>query len=369
MQKALLMQMDSDFQITRPIHLNLLTGWYDRNKEQSNLVYADDLTVPHSQGRYRLNLTDNKLGIQEFFFDLEWPSITQEGIPIKVLTKEIVNQRFLPLKKSAKKLLFAIMRYIPKDYIYIKASGSGLHIQFFLKGLADMEEWHLITNYLIQKSKLPNVKNSKKLIYGIDRDAVVSSDRKISEYGSWNELKKNFKKEVDYLNYATYLAVDDFFHAKEYPFCSDLSQVKYPEKYRYYELSPRLLKDAKFFKKKYEVSKKIKFDNSERSIIEYNEIISPDDVAAQFQLTPYWDILRDSEAQWYARQFLVKYLRWGLDLSKKEILELIHKYNGWSDYNPRITAFYVSKHFREGTSETKVKKPVTKKTLERFGLI
>jgi len=363
MQKALLMQMDKDFQITRPIHLNLLTGWYDRNKEQSNLVYAEDLTVAHSQGRYRLNLTDNQLGIQEFFFDLEWPSITQEGIPIKVLTKEIVNQRFLPLKKSAKKLLFAIMRYIPKDFIYIKASGSGLHIQFFLKGLADMEEWNLITNYLIEKSKLPNVKNAKKLIYGIDRDTVISADRKISEYGSWNKLKKNFKKEVEYLNYATYLSVDKFFKAEQYPFCSVFSQVKYPERYRYYELLPRLFRDAKISMKTTD-----EINSSERNIKEYTQEIPINDIASQIQLTPYWDILRDSEAQWYARQFLVKYLRWGLNLSKREILSLIHKYNAWSDYNPRITAFYVSKHFREGTAETKVKKPVRKETLVKFGL-
>jgi len=59
----------------------------------------------------------------------------------------------------------------------------------------------------------------------------------------------------------------------------------------------------------------------------------------------------------------------GLNLNKKEIIELIYKYNAWSDYNPRITAYYVAKHFREGTAETKVRKPVRKATLKRYGII
>ena len=62
-------------------------------------------------------------------------------------------------------------------------------------------------------------------------------------------------------------------------------------------------------------------------------------------------------------------LRSRTDSSQTEILELIHKYNAWSDYSPRITAFYVSKHFREGTAETKVRKPVRKETLAKYGLV
>ena len=79
-------------------------------------------------------------------------------------------------------------------------------------------------------------------------------------------------------------------------------------------------------------------------------------------------MIRDSNATWYARQFLVKYLKYVLKLNIEQILDLIHKYNGWSDYNPRITAFYVNKHFRKGTCETKVEKPPRKKTLIKYGL-
>ena len=51
-----------------------------------------------------------------------------------------------------------------------------------------------------------------------------------------------------------------------------------------------------------------------------------------------------------------------------EIAELFNKYACWSDYNKSTTTYYVRKHFREGTCETKVKKPPKKKTLIKYGL-
>ena len=262
-----------------------------------------------------------------------------------------------------------------KDYIYIRASGSGLHLTFFLKGLKSNYEWELITKYFIWKSKLPNTKNATELVYGIDKETVLSSDRKTSEFGSWNKLKMDLKKDVDYLNYATYLSVDDFLKAKEYPFCDDFEKVKYPERYRFIDVPDKLLRDTRDCKPLENEALPTKKAGSKietagkRNIIEFAGVISPDDIASEVRLTPYWDILRDSETQWYARQFLVKYLRWGLNLSKNDILELIDVYNAWSDYNPRITAYYVAKHFREGTAETKDKKPVRKETLAKYGLL
>ena len=375
-QKELLVNLDSDFQVVRTLHLNITTGWFDKSKYNSNLVFAKDITAPHIQGRYRLNSNDNKLNIQEFFFDLEWTCFNEDGTEIKGLTKDIVNKRFQRLKRASMRLLFSVMKYVPKDYIYLRASGSGLHLIFFLKGLKSTEEWELITKYFIYKSRLSNTKNASKLVYGLDKDSTLSSERKIAEFGSWNKLKKDLKQEVDYLNYATYLSVDAFFKAKEYPFCSKLEDVKYPEEYRYFDVPKKLLDDAlncKYINEEISTIKKTKSGNAiisrKRNIIEFNEEIPKDDPAGIIKLTPYWNILRDSEAQWYARQFLVKYLRWGLNLNKKEIIELIDKYNAWSDYNPRITAYYVAKHFREGTAETKVRKPVRKATLKRYGII
>src|SRR3989338_6188087 len=244
-QINLLKAMEQDFKITRKIFLNLKTGWFDNSKGKSNLVFAKELTLEQIQGRYRLNLNDNHEKVQEFFFDIEWSPFTEEGEKIVMITKEIADKYFPRLKRAAKRLLFPILKYIPKDFIYIRASGTGLHIVFFIKGLKSMDEWALITRYLIHKSKLQNTKNADKLVFGLDKDTILSSDRKIAEFGSWNKLKKDFKGEVDYLNYATYLSVDDFFKAKQYPFCEKYEDVKYPAQYKSFIIPEELYEDAR----------------------------------------------------------------------------------------------------------------------------
>ena len=201
-QTELLKSMEKDFGITRQIFLNLRTGWYDNSKGKSNLVFAKHITQEQIQGRYRLNLIDNTLGIQEFFFDAEWSAFTEDGKEIKVVTRSITDKYFPMLKRAAKKLLFPVMKYIPKRFVYIRVSGTGLHLIFFLRGLQSMQEWELITKFFILKSKLKNTKHADRLIFGLDTETMLSSDRKIAEFGSWNKLKRDFKKEVSYLNYA-----------------------------------------------------------------------------------------------------------------------------------------------------------------------
>ena len=365
-QTELLRNMEKDFKITRKIFLNLKTGWFDNSKKRSNLVFAKDITVDHIQGRYRLNLNDNELKIQEFFFDLEWSAFTEDGTKMGLITEKIVNIYFTRLKKAAKRLLFILLKYIPKDYIYIRVSGSGLHIIFFLKGLEDNDEWGLITRYLIHKSKLSNTKNAEKLVFGLDKDTILSSDRKISEFGSWNKLKKELKGEVDYLNYATYLTVDDFFKAKHYPLCPDLKSVKYPDEYKYFNLPEKLLDDSKDFKAQEPVKDQAK------TILRPAKPCRPvscDDHQIPIKKCPaYWSILRKRETEWYERHFLVKFLKYTMKMSMKEILDLFDRYTCWSDYKLSTTKYYVRKHFREGTCETKVKKPPKKKTLIKYGL-
>ena len=392
-QTELLRQMEKEFKITRKIFLNIKTGWFDNSKNRSNLVSAKDIAIEQIQGRYRLNLNDNELKIQEFFFDLEWSAFTEDGEKIKVITKQIVEDYYPRLKKAAKKLLFILFKYIPKDFIYIRVSGSGLHLIFFLKGLKNMDEWRLITQYLIYKSKLPNTKRAEKLAFGLDSETIISSDRKIAEFGSWNKLKKDLKAEVDYLNYAAYLTVDEFFKAKHYPFCSDLKSVKYPQ-YQYFVLPKKLLEDAKTVKidetvnpvkcRKSEISehaqKSYRFLTDSSPVKDLtpvkdgnfvsSKIVIPNlDSAMHLKKCPaYWSILRKNETEWYERHFLVKFLKYILKLTKEEIIELIDKYNCWNDYNKQTTAYYIRKHFREGTCETKVKKPPKKKTLIKYGL-
>ena len=368
-QSILLRNMERDFKITRKIFLNIKTGWFDNSKNKSNLVSAKDIAVDQIQGRYRLNLNDNELKIQEFFFDLEWSAFTEEGKKIKVITKQIVDDYFPRLKRATKRLLFILFKYIPKDFIYIRVSGSGLHLIFFLKGLKNMDEWRLITQYLIYKSKLPNTKRAENLAFGLDSETIISSDRKIAEFGSWNKLKKDLKKEMDYLNYATYLTVDEFFKAKHYPFCSDLKSVKYPQ-YQYLVLPKKLLEDAKAAKIDEAVHPIKDLMPVKDNLIVSSKIIIPNlDSAIHLKKCPaYWNILRKNETEWYERHFLVKFLKYFLKLDKPEIIELIDKYNCWNDYNKQTTGYYIRKHFRQGTCETKIQRPVKRKTLIKYRL-
>jgi len=328
-QIELLQAMEQDFKISRKIFLNIKTGWYDRNKFNSNLVFAKDITIDQIQGRYRLNLDDNLLKVQEFFFDAEWSSFTKDGRKIKVITKDITDKYFSRLKRASKRLLFVLFKYIPKDFIYIRASGTGLHLVFFLKGLKNMDEWALITNYLIHKSSLPNTKNASSLVFGLDKDTILSSDRKIAEFGSWNKLKRDFKEEVDYLNYATYLSVDDFLKAEHYPFCSDFKSVRYPKKFQYFNLPTELLEDAKnadLDNTNDSVAKPIPSTDltpiNNGLIAKFNGKIPFDDPVYSLvkYCKCYWNMLRHEEASWYARQFLVKFLKYVLKLNREQIL-------------------------------------------------
>ncbi len=377
-QKNLLIQLDNDFKVIRPIHLNLRTGWYDRSRHGPNLCFAKNITVQHIQGRYRLNTKDNEADVQEFFFDMEWSKYYQNGTKIKTISKDIANQYFKNLKYAAKNLLRKILWHIPKNYVCVRISGTGLHFTFFLSGIKNEKQWESITQYFIGKSGLPNSKHAGRLVFGVEYDSTLSSDRKMAEFGSWNKLKKDFKQEVDYLHYNTFMTVDDFISCTDYPFCSNLTEVKYPSKYEAFPVPAKLLEESSCYDFAISKSSGDKLSNSangsitiasKRNVIEFNGQIPINDPARIISATPYWNMLRNSEASWYERQFLVKFLRWGLNLSQKEILDLLDKYNAWSDYDIRITAFYVVKHFREGTAETKVKKPVRKETLVKYGLV
>jgi hypothetical protein len=281
------------------------------------------------------------------------------------------------LKYAAEKLLSIVLKYIPKEKIYIRASGSGLHVIFFLKGLRMMEEWQMITNYLIAKSKLPNTKNADKLVFGLDKDTILSTDRKIGEFGSWNKLKKDLKGEVDYLNYATYLSVDDLFKANHYPFRPYSFQVKYPNRLKYFDMPINLLQDANQYSSEQpnESIGRKQLTNTQlnsatnTTVVKKNIFVSMYDTAYNISHCPaYWSILRKRETEWYERHFLVKFLKYNQNLSKNQIAQLIKDYACWSDYDPKVTNYYLNKHFREGTCETKVKSPPKQATLIKYGL-
>jgi len=72
--------------------------------------------------------------------------------------------------------------------------------------------------------------------------------------------------------------------------------------------------------------------------------------------------------QWQDREFLVKFLKYFLGLGFEEIKEFVARYNGWANFNPKITEEKIGQHFREGSYATRVRTYVRKKTLVKFGL-
>ena len=64
-QQRLLLRMEGDFEVTRPLFLNSSRSWAD-----TFLVRAQQLTQ-RSIGRYRLDFDMNEAGVQELWFDLE----------------------------------------------------------------------------------------------------------------------------------------------------------------------------------------------------------------------------------------------------------------------------------------------------------
>ena len=360
LQKQLFIQIEKDFKITKPIFLNA-ENWYD-----TSLCFADDLTS-HSIGRYRINTEFSKSKTAEFWFDVESTSYDKDGNKIKLITKDLVNSRFPKLKKILIILSLPILKHFPdKNKIYVRVSGSGLHLFFFVKNISS-KQWLNLTRYFIDKSKLKNTKGADKLVYGIDIDSVISVKRKIRETFSSNIDKIQLKK-VDYKNYCSCFTLNEFFKLKKYPFCKTLKDAVSPKNYLSFNLPKPLLNISSDYNHKTEDSiekRKNKIDDRKTAVI------IPTNVAGMIQelakCPAYWYMLRNKNADWYERNFLVKWMKYGLKLNEKQILDLLKNNSGWSDFDLSITANYIRKHFTDGTPETKYKAPIRKKVLERYG--
>lgn len=247
-QKQLFSEMMKNFGVSRPVFVDHESAWID-----TKLVLTPmELHTEHSIGRYRLNLSDTT-GVQEFWFDIEATHYNplKPDEEIKLLTKEYVNKCFPHVKDAVKKLVKTMIfeAGIPKDKIYIRASGSFFHVTFFLRELKNEEQWKNITNWIINKAGLENTDPKKRtsFLVGIDKNAAISVKRKLREYASSNkdkyEQKDPSKTRTDYLNYCTYISVDDFNELKTYPFCDDPKKVKFPPKgYEAIDVPQTLLK-------------------------------------------------------------------------------------------------------------------------------
>jgi hypothetical protein len=83
----------------------------------------------------------------------------------------------------------------------------------------------------------------------------------------------------------------------------------------------------------------------------------------------YYQVLKEATSkQWQDREFLVKFLKYFMNLGKADIKQLIARHNAWGNFDPKITGQKIDAHFTEGTYATRVKKYVLKSTLVKFGL-
>ena len=338
-QKDFFQRMEQEFQIVQPIFLNSSSYWND-----NKLVHATDIST-NSIGRYRLDFSMNKNSIQELWFDLEAKHSSS------IISQYQVNKSFLNLKNVIESLLYVLSQYFPKDKIYIKASGSGFHVSVFVKGIQSVAHFKSVMLFLIQDAGLPNTKSIAH--FGVDIPATISSRHKIRCLSGSNYDKVK-KAAVDYVNYASFISVDDFLSLKSYPFCSNKNNVRFPSCYSIVAL-PDILIKLKDNSDTAQLSDCIK--QSFHAVPDRTNLLCP----------AYYSILKNPDAEWYSRNYLVKWLRFVLKMDEKAIIDYLEQHCEWSDFNRNTTEYFVHKHFQSGTPEAQIRKPVRKKTLHKLG--
>jgi hypothetical protein len=330
-QKQLFLGMEADFGLVKPIFLNTPYGWYD-----TKLVHAHDLTSL-SIGRYRVDLETNVKGVQEFWFDFEWTRYDEAGAPILLVGRELVGERFLRLRAVLEVFSPFLAKVVDLRRVYVRASGTGFHVFFFVQGIAK-EQWLELTRRLLKDSAVVNTKGAARLVYGVDFDSVISTRKKLRETFSPNFDKSRVKRDVGFENYSSTFLLPDFLKLGEYPFASSLDGVVSPERYVLAALKKAALGRHKT-------------------------------LAGQVRECPaLMRILQEPSTRcWQARNFLVKDLQYLFKMTEKQINDFISKENHWDDYNEDITRMYVNRHFTEGRNESLVKKPIKRSTLMRYG--
>ena len=351
-QKELFVQMEQDFGIIKPIFLNIDKGWYD-----NTLCFAQDLRTKFSQGRYRVDLNTNSKGVQEFWFDIEWKNPKLK----RAITMQDVNDHFPGLKEVTLRFLDEILKYIRDDCIYIKATSSGFQLCFFATNVKNMEQWKNITLYLIEEAQLKNTKDVVLLTYGVDRDATIASRHKIRDVGAKNTDKLETGERA-FLHYTTYIPVENFFKLRKYPFCQDYQQICFPERYETVPLPKNLVSiKAKGKVCSHCFKSRRQSGNSEVAL----------DYEKARECPAYVDILREKETvkgdTWRPRHYLIHYLKNHLRMSEGSIINLVCKYNCWSDFSSAITKKKIHEHFRSGHSSEKLKTMIRKNTLRKLG--
>jgi len=219
-QHQLLHSLERDCNVTRSLFLNTSHSWAD-----TFLVQASQLTK-RSLGRYRLDFDMNTAGIQELWFDLE-----TDGPKLK--TKAWVQQHWQPLRDCALRLVNMLCTHLPEDCVYVTASGTGLHIRAFVRGINSPDHRDALLYHLLDRASIENSKGDKRT--GCDYPSTFSIRKKVRSIGAPN-ADKRYTGKADYTHYCTWTPTTTLRTLRGYPFCADTGKVQYPLRYRFVDL-------------------------------------------------------------------------------------------------------------------------------------
>jgi len=227
-QRDFLIGFEKQLGINKPIWIDRnLVEWKRIEQEvgikiwevaESKLVSAAEIRSNNIIGRYRIN-PQNSEGTWELWFDIESNR--------HLTTQSEIQQHFNDLKQATLKVLSVLSWFgIPKDCIFIKSSGRGVHIHVFVKGIRDRVQYQAIMEAIIDKTELPNIKSREyahldMVVFGVDR-ASLKTVTKIREFGAVND------KVQGCFVYTTHIPYDGFLKLKKYPFVFDPDKVEYP---------------------------------------------------------------------------------------------------------------------------------------------
>jgi hypothetical protein len=180
-----------------------------------NLSRVSELKNDYIVGRYKLNLENSE--VQELVYDIE--------SNINPTSQIQVNDHFKELREATMQVIRTLLDFgIPQDCIYVKASGKGMHVQTFIKGLTE-QQFKTLSDCLLEKIKLPNVKSSEcpsdKIVFGLDTSTTTKSVMKLREYGGIHDKLGQY-------HYCTNVDITKLPKMKTYPFNLNPKEIVYP---------------------------------------------------------------------------------------------------------------------------------------------
>ncbi|MFA5307284.1 MAG: hypothetical protein WC365_07595 [Candidatus Babeliales bacterium] len=223
-QKNYLQMLEKACEVTTKIFVNRnLAKWRDIEKAtgincwaitDDKLSWANEIDELNILGRRRI---DNNYSntIYEQWYEIDANTSLQ--------TKKQINDEWKSIAKTGKKLLATLMDFeIPRECIYIKSSGRGLHFSVFTTGFRDAQQFTNALQTIMEASGINlSIKQSqaKGIIWGFDSAAITSSRRFIRELGGQND------KLSDITHYCSIVSTLDI---EKYPFITKPNDVVYP---------------------------------------------------------------------------------------------------------------------------------------------